>query len=50
MIGLPFGGSTVKSCLVKTNVQSASHMGPTPTSVLEEEGMMYPVVGNSSAN
>ena len=49
-IGLPFGESTVTSCLVKTTVQSALHMGPTPTSMLVKEGMMYPVVGKSAAN
>ena len=47
-IGLPFGESTVTSCLVNTTVQSASHMGPTPTSVLLKEVMMYPVVGKSA--
>ena len=49
-IGLPFGENTVKYCLVKTIVQSASHMRPTLTSVLGKEGMMYHVVGKSDAN
>ena len=49
-IGLPFGENTVTSCLVKTTVQSASHMFPTPTSVLMKEGMMYTVVGKSDSN
>ena len=49
-IGLPFGESTVTYCLVKNTVQSASHMVPTPTSVLVKEVMMYPVVGKSAAN
>ena len=44
-IGLPFGDNTVTSCLVKTTVNSALHIGPTPTSVLVKEGMIYPVVG-----
>ena len=47
---VPFVESTVTSCFVKTTVQSASHMCPTPTSVLVKEGMMYPVVGKSDAN
>ena len=37
-------------CLVNNTVQSASHMDPTPTSVLGKDGMMYPVVGKSVAN
>ena len=49
-IGLHPGDSTVTSFLVNKTVQSASHMGPTPTSVLAEDGIMYPVVGKSSAN
>ena len=49
-IGLPFGENNVTSCLVKTTVQSASHMGPTPTIVLVKEGMLYPVLGKSDAN
>ena len=49
-ICLPSGDKTVTSCLVNTTLQFASHMGPTPTSVLVKEGMMYPVVGNSDAN
>ena len=49
-IGLPFGESTVTSCLVKTTVQYASHMGPTPIIVLVKEGVMYPVVGKYAAN
>ena len=35
---------------MKTTVKSASHMGPTPTSVLVKEGMIYPVVENSDSN
>ena len=31
-------------------VQFASHMGPTPMSVLVKDGMMYPVVGKSADN
>ena len=42
--------NTVTSCLVNNTVQSASHMGPTPTSVLVKDGMMYPVVLKSAAN
>ena len=49
-IGLPLGEKTVKSCLLKTTVQSALHMGPTPTIELMKEGMIYPVVGNSDSN
>ena len=49
-IVLPPGEKTVTSCLVNTTVQSASHMGPTPTSVLLKEGMMYPVVRKYDQN
>ena len=49
-IGLPPGEKTVTSCLVNNTVQSALHMGPTPTSVLVKDGMMYPAVGKYSAN
>ena len=49
-IGLPVGESTLTYYLVKTTVQSESHIGPTPTSVLVKEGMMYPIVWNSAAN
>ena len=38
------------SRLVNTTVQSASHMGTTPTSLLVKEGMMYPVFRNSASN
>ena len=34
---------------MNTTVHFASHMGPTPTSVLVKEGMMYTVFGNSDA-
>ena len=36
--------------LVNTTVQCASHMVPTPTSVLVKEGIIYPVVGKSDTN
>ena len=49
-IGLPTGEKTVTYCLVNNTVQSASHMGLTPTSVLVKYGMMNPLVGNSFAN
>ena len=49
MIGLPPGEKTVASCLVNTTVQSALHMGPTPTSVLVKEEMIYPVVVKSDS-
>ena len=49
-IDLPLGDKTVTSCLVNTTLQFASHMGPTPTSVLVKEKMMYTVVGNYDAN
>ena len=38
------------SFLLKTKVQFASHIGPTPMSVLVKDGMMYPVVGKSAVN
>ena len=49
-IGLTFGENTVTFCLVKTTVKSTSHIGPTPTSMLVKEGMMYPVFGNCDTN
>ena len=49
-IGLHFGKNNVTYCLVKTTVQSASHMGLTPIIVLVKEGMMYPVVGKYVTN
>ena len=49
-IGLPTGDNTFTYFLVNKTVHSASHMGPTPTSVLVKDGMMYPVVGKSSSN
>ena len=35
---------------MKTTVQSASHMGPTPTSVFVKEGMKYPIIVKTTAN
>ena len=49
-IGLPPGENIVTYFLVNKTVQSASHMGPTSTSLLVKDGMMYPVVGKSAAN
>ena len=49
-IELSHGDKNLTSCLVNNNVQSTSHIGPTPTSVLVKDGVMYPVVGKSSAN
>ena len=49
-VGLHSGDKSVTSCLVNTTVQFALQIGPTPTSVLVKEGMMYPVVGNSGVN
>ena len=49
-IVVPPGEKTVTYCLVNTTVQSASHMGPTPKSLLVKEGMMYHVVGKSASN
>ena len=49
-MGLPPGNNNVTSCLVNKTVQSTSHMGLTPTSVLVKDGIIYPVVGKSSAN
>ena len=49
-IGLPPGDNTVTYLLVNKTVQSAYHVGPTPTSVLVKYGMMYPVVVKSAAN
>ena len=37
-------------CLVNNTVQSASHMGPTPTGVLVKDGIMYRVVGKYATN
>ena len=49
-IGLPSGENMFTSCFLNTTVQLESHMGPTPISVLVKVGIMYPVVGKSSAN
>ena len=49
-IGLLSGESTVTSCFLITTVQFLSQMGLTPISVLVNDGMMYPIVGNSTAN
>ena len=49
-IVLPFGESTVTSFFLNTTVQIASHMGPTPMSILVNYGTMYPIVGKSAAN
>ena len=49
-IVLTTGENTVTSFLLNKTVQYALHMGPTPTSVLVKDGMMYPVVGKSAAN
>ena len=49
-MGLLSGNNTVTSCFANKTVQSASHMGPTPTRVLVKDGMMYPIFGKSSAN
>ena len=49
-IGLPPAENTVTSCLANKTVQSALYMGPIPTRVLVEDGMMYLVVGKSAAN
>ena len=49
-IFLPSGESTVVSFFLKTTVQFASQIGPTPMSVLVKDIMMHPVVGNSDAN
>ena len=49
-IVFPFGDSTVTSFFLKTTVQFASYMGPTPMSVLVKDVMMYPVVGKSATN
>ena len=49
-MGLPPGENTVTDCLVNKTVQSASHMGLTPTRVLVKDGMMYPVFVKSSDN
>ena len=38
------------SCFLNNTVQFASHMGPTPISVLVKVGMMYPVVWKFTAN
>ena len=47
---LPLGENSFTSCLLKKTVQFASNMILTPTTVLVKYGMMYPVVGKSSAN
>ena len=44
-MGLHHGKNTVTYFLVNKTVQSASHMGPTPTSVLVKYVMMHPAVG-----
>ena len=49
-IVLPSGDITTTSFFVNKTLQSLSQMGPTPISVLVKEGMMYPVVGKSTAN
>ena len=49
-IGLPPGDNTITSFLLNMTVQSASHMGPTPTSVLVKYGMVYIVVVKSTAD
>ena len=49
-IVLPSGESTVTSFFLNTTVQIASHMGPTPMSILVNYGTMYPIVGKSAAN
>ena len=49
-MGLPLGENTVTFFFVNKTAQSASNMGPTPTSVLVKDGMMYPVVVKSAAN
>ena len=49
-IGLPSGNMTVTSCFLNTTVQFASQMGPIPISVFVNVGMMYPIVGKSTAN
>ena len=43
---MPSGENTVTSCFANNPVQSASHMGPTPTRVLMKDGIMYPVFEN----
>ena len=48
-IGLPPGDNTVTYFLLNKTVQSALNMGPTPTSLLVKDGMMYPVVEKSAA-
>ena len=48
-MGLPCWLYTVTSCLEKVTVQSASQMGPRPTSVCLKDGMTCPVVGKSLA-
>ena len=49
-MGLPSDESTVTSFFLNTRVQFASQMGPSPISVLVNNGMMHPVVGKSAAN
>ena len=49
-IVLPYAESTVTSFFLNAMVQFASQMGPTPMSVLVNDGTMYPIVGKSDAN
>ena len=49
-MGLTPGENTVTPFLVNNTVQSASHMGLTPTRVLVKDGMVYPVVLKSATN
>ena len=49
-MGLSFSKCTVTSFFLNTTLQFASKMGPTPMSVLVNDGMMYPVVGKSADN
>ena len=49
-ISLPSDESTVTSFFLNTTVQFESQMGPTPMSVLVNDGMMYPVLGKYDSN
>ena len=49
-MGLPPGENNVTYCLVNKTVQSKSNLYPTPTNVLVNDGIMYPVVGKFDAN
>ena len=49
-MGLPSGENTVTSCFANNTVQSASQIVPTPTRVLVNDGMMYPVFRKSASN